>query len=154
MFLFFGCEKDSINKSEITEFNNKWDLEQIKASGTLRALMLYSGTTYYLYKGRPMGYEFELLERLAKYLDVSLEIIVVKNLNELFEKWANTHQSILEVSNEPLVSKDIVGNKHSCVIDAELTSVIGYMIKVVGWYDNEMGYSNRLLDAAQKLKTH
>ena len=75
-------------------------------------------------------------------------------VNELFEKWANTHQSILEVSNEPLVSKDIVGNKHSCVIDAELTSVIGYMIKVVGWYDNEMGYSNRLLDAAQKLKTH
>jgi glyceraldehyde 3-phosphate dehydrogenase len=75
-------------------------------------------------------------------------------VNELFEKWANTHQSILEVSHEPLVSKDIVGNKHSCIIDAELTSVIGYMIKVVGWYDNEMGYSNRLLDAAEIIKKH
>lgn len=77
-----------------------------------------------------------------------------KEVNELFETWANTNQSILEVSYEPLVSKDIVGNKHSCIIDAELTSVIGYMIKVVGWYDNEMGYSNRLLDAAEKLMKH
>ena len=75
-------------------------------------------------------------------------------VNALFESWANTHENIFEVSHEPLVSKDIVGNKHSCIIDAELTSVIGYMIKVVGWYDNEMGYSNRLLDAAQILKMH
>jgi glyceraldehyde 3-phosphate dehydrogenase len=77
-----------------------------------------------------------------------------REVNELFEAWANTRQSILEVSHEPLVSRDIVGNKHSCIIDAELTSVIGYMIKVVGWYDNEMGYSNRLLDAAEKLMKH
>ncbi len=77
-----------------------------------------------------------------------------KEVNDLFEAWANTHESILEVSHEPLVSRDIVGNKHSCIIDAELTSVIGYMIKVVGWYDNEMGYSNRLLDAAEKLMKH
>lgn len=77
-----------------------------------------------------------------------------KEVNELFESWANTQEHILEVSHEPLVSKDIVGNKHSCIIDAELTSVIGYMIKVVGWYDNEMGYSNRLLDAAEKLSKH
>ncbi len=77
-----------------------------------------------------------------------------KEVNDLFEAWANTRESILEVSHEPLVSRDIVGNKHSCIIDAELTSVIGYMIKVVGWYDNEMGYSNRLLDAAEKLMKH
>lgn len=77
-----------------------------------------------------------------------------REVNDLFEAWANTRQSILEVSHEPLVSRDIVGNKHSCIIDAELTSVIGYMIKVVGWYDNEMGYSNRLLDAAEKLMKH
>ncbi|MFY8077718.1 MAG: type I glyceraldehyde-3-phosphate dehydrogenase [Flavobacteriales bacterium] len=77
-----------------------------------------------------------------------------KEVNDLFEAWASARQSILEVSYEPLVSRDIVGNKHSCIIDAELTSVIGYMIKVVGWYDNEMGYSNRLLDAAEKLMKH
>ena len=95
LFLFFGCEKDSINKSEITEFNNKWDLEQIKASGTLRALTVYSGTSYFLYKGRPMGYEFELLERFAEYLDVDLEMIVVKNINELFEKLNNGEDDII-----------------------------------------------------------
>ena len=76
----------------------------------------------------------------------------VSEVNQLFESWAKTRNSILEVSQEPLVSRDIVGNKHSCIIDAELTSVIGYMIKVVGWYDNEMGYSNRLLDAAEILQ--
>lgn len=75
-------------------------------------------------------------------------------VNVLFEEWAKTRKGILEVSQEPLVSRDIVGNKYSCIIDAELTSVIGYMIKVVGWYDNEMGYSNRLLDAAEKLMKH
>ena len=95
LFLFFGCEKDSINKSEITEFNNKWDLEQIKASGTLRALTVYSGTSYFLYKGRPMGYEFELLERFVEYLDVDLEMIVVKNINELFEKLNNGEGDII-----------------------------------------------------------
>jgi glyceraldehyde 3-phosphate dehydrogenase len=81
-------------------------------------------------------------------------VTTATEVNRLFESWANTHQKILEVSYEPLVSKDIVGNKHSCTIDAELTSVIGYMIKVVGWYDNEMGYSNRLLDAAEIIRKH
>ncbi|MEQ3796426.1 transporter substrate-binding domain-containing protein [Flavobacteriaceae bacterium MJ-SS4] len=95
LFLLFGCEKDLINKSEITEINESWDLEQIKASGTLRALMIYSGTTYYLYKGRPMGYEFELLERFAEYLDVSLEIIVVNDLDEIFEKLNNGEGDIV-----------------------------------------------------------
>jgi len=77
------------------------------------------------------------------------KLTTAQEVNNLFENWSNTNQSILEVSYEPLVSKDIVGNKHSCILDAELTSVIGYMIKIVGWYDNEMGYSNRLLDAAE-----
>ncbi len=93
--LFFCCEKDSIKKNKTIEINDKWDLEQIKASGTLRALTVYSGTTYYLYKGRPMGYEFELLERLAKYLDVTLEMIVVNNVDELFEKLNNGEGDIV-----------------------------------------------------------
>lgn len=82
------------------------------------------------------------------------KLTTAQEVNELFEGWSNTNQSILEVSHEPLVSRDIVGNKHSCILDAELTSVIGYMIKIVGWYDNEMGYSNRLLDAAEKIMKH
>lgn len=75
-----------------------------------------------------------------------------EEVNELFLNWSNSKMNIMEISGEPLVSRDIVGNRHSCIIDAELTSVIGYMIKVVGWYDNEMGYSNRLLDAAEILQ--
>lgn len=95
LFLFLSCEKNSIKNNELIEFDEKWDLEQIKASGTLRALTVYSGTTYYLYKGRPMGYEFELLERFAEYLDVDLEMIVVNNVNELFEKLNNGEGDIV-----------------------------------------------------------
>ncbi|NNC49132.1 MAG: transporter substrate-binding domain-containing protein [Flaviramulus sp.] len=95
LFLFFCCEKDSINKKEVIETSKTWDLKQIKASGTLRALMVYSGSTYYLYKGRPMGYEFELLERFSKYLGVTLEIKVVNNVNELFEKLNNGEGDIV-----------------------------------------------------------
>ncbi len=62
------------------------DLEAIKKEGKLRALTVYSGTSYFLYKGQPMGYEFDMLKRFAKHLDVELEIVVVKNLDELITK--------------------------------------------------------------------
>ncbi len=60
-------------------------------------------------------------------------------------------KGILEYTEDPIVSIDIVGNSHSCVFDAQLTSVIGNMVKIMGWYDNEAGYSNRLLDLVKKL---
>ena len=60
-------------------------------------------------------------------------------------------KGILAYTEDPLVSVDIIGNPNSCVFDAELTSVIGKMVKIVGWYDNEAGYSNRLVDLFQKL---
>lgn len=91
-----SCNQKNENKE--TTVNNKtihWDLADIKKSGKLRALTIYSGTTYFLYKGRPMGYEFELLERLAKHLGVSLEVIVVKNVDELFQKLNNGEGDIL-----------------------------------------------------------
>jgi glyceraldehyde 3-phosphate dehydrogenase len=49
-------------------------------------------------------------------------------------------------SDDPIVSSDIVGSAASCTFDAPLTMAIGNMVKVVGWYDNEWGYSNRLVD--------
>jgi glyceraldehyde 3-phosphate dehydrogenase len=55
-------------------------------------------------------------------------------------------KGIVEYTDEPLVSIDIVGNPHSVIFDSELTSVKGKMVKIIGWYDNEMGYSNRLAD--------
>ena len=64
---------------------------------------------------------------------------------------ANFDLQVLEYSDEPLVSRDIVGSPFSCVFDSQLTSVIGRMVKVVGWYDNEIGYSHRLVDLAARL---
>ena len=60
------------------------DLPQIRERDTLRAITSYSSTSYFLYRGQPMGYEYELLERLAEHLDMELEIVVADNLNEVF----------------------------------------------------------------------
>jgi glyceraldehyde 3-phosphate dehydrogenase len=73
-------------------------------------------------------------------------------VNALFKKYAETSlKGILEYSELPLVSVDIIGNPHSCIVDAELTSVIERMVKIVGWYDNEAGYSNRLADLIELI---
>jgi glyceraldehyde 3-phosphate dehydrogenase len=60
-------------------------------------------------------------------------------------------KGILEYNEDPIVSIDIVGNTHSCIFDAELTQVIGNTAKVVGWYDNETGYSARVADLIEKI---
>lgn len=59
---------------------------------------------------------------------------------------------VLEYTEDSIVSADIVGNTHSCVFDAQLTSIVGGLVKVVGWYDNEMGYSSRLADLVEKIR--
>lgn len=70
-----------------------------------------------------------------------------EEINLAFKKAAEAElKGIVEYTEDPIVSKDIVGNPSSCIFDAELTSVIGNMVKTVGWYDNEAGYSNRLVD--------
>ena len=66
--------------SEITR-----DLETIKESGVLYAVTMYSSTSYFLYRGQPMGFEYELLERIADYLDVKLEIVIAKDMFEMVE---------------------------------------------------------------------
>jgi glyceraldehyde 3-phosphate dehydrogenase len=71
----------------------------------------------------------------------------VDEVNNLLQAAANTTMNgILAVSSDPLVSIDIVGRKESSIIDAELTKVDGNLIKLVSWYDNESGYSARLID--------
>jgi glyceraldehyde 3-phosphate dehydrogenase len=74
----------------------------------------------------------------------------VEGVNEAFRAAAGAGrlQGILEYSEEPLVSSDIIGSPASCVFDSQLTLVAGPMVKVFGWYDNEWGYSNRLVDLA------
>jgi glyceraldehyde 3-phosphate dehydrogenase len=71
----------------------------------------------------------------------------VKEINLAFKNAAaGPMKDILEYTEDPIVSTDIIGNPHSCIFDALLTSVVGGLVKVVGWYDNEMGYSSRLVD--------
>lgn len=73
--------------------------------------------------------------------------VSIAEINLAFKKAADTHlKAILQYTEDPIVSIDIVGNTHSCIFDAQMTSVIGNMIKIVGWYDNETGYSSRILD--------
>lgn len=88
-------------------------------------------------------------------IDISLvlkEDTTVKEINKAFKASAkNELKGILQYTEDPIVSIDIVGNSHSCIFDADLTSITGHMAKVVGWYDNEMGYSNRLADLVEKI---
>ncbi|RED47179.1 glyceraldehyde 3-phosphate dehydrogenase [Winogradskyella eximia] len=71
----------------------------------------------------------------------------IENVNSIFKNAAkNKLSGILEYTEDPIVSIDIVGNSHSCIFDSQMTSVIGNMVKIVGWYDNETGYSSRILD--------
>ncbi len=60
-------------------------------------------------------------------------------------------KNVLEYTSDPIVSVDILDNPYSCIFDSELTSVVGDLVKVVGWYDNESGYSNRLADLVVKI---
>ncbi len=71
----------------------------------------------------------------------------IEEVNSIFKNAANTNlKGILQYTEDPIVSIDIVGNPHSCIFDSQMTSVIGNMVKIVGWYDNETGYSSRILD--------
>ncbi len=76
----------------------------------------------------------------------------VEEINDAFKKASETHlKGILQYETDPIVSIDIVGNPHSCIFDAESTLVYGNTCKVLGWYDNEAGYSNRLADLMVKM---
>lgn len=76
----------------------------------------------------------------------------VEQINSIFKNASeSTLKGILQYTEEPIVSVDIIGNDHSCIFDAQLTSVLGRMVKVVGWYDNESGYSARLVDLIERI---
>jgi len=82
--------------------------------------------------------------------DITFNVIKetsIQEINEAFKKAAqNELQGILDYTEDPIVSIDIIGNPHSCTFDSLMTSVIGKMVKIIGWYDNEIGYCNRLID--------
>jgi glyceraldehyde 3-phosphate dehydrogenase len=76
----------------------------------------------------------------------------VDEINNAFKLASETYmKNIISYTEDPIVSVDIIGNSSSVIFDSELTSVIGNMIKLVGWYDNEAGYSNRLINLIELL---
>jgi glyceraldehyde 3-phosphate dehydrogenase len=94
----------------------------------------------------PDGSVTDLVVQVSK--DTSVE-----EVNELFRAAADSGplEGLLVYSDEPLVSQDVVGTPYSCTFDSQLTMVHGRMVKVFGWYDNEWGYSCRLVDLVSKM---
>jgi glyceraldehyde 3-phosphate dehydrogenase len=79
------------------------------------------------------------------------EEITVGQVNEAFLAYAKANSLTFSYTTIPLVSIDISGSPYSCIYDSEMTSVIGKLVKIIGWYDNESGYSNRLIDMVIRL---
>lgn len=78
--------------------------------------------------------------------------VSIEEINAAFKKASeNSLAGILEYTEDPIVSIDIVGNTHSCIFDAGMTSVVGKMVKIIGWYDNEIGYSSRIIDLIERI---
>lgn len=101
-------------------------------------------------KGKLDGYAMRVPVPVGSVTDLSVELsreASVAEINGALKAAAEGPlKGILEFTEDPIVSADIVTNPHSCIVDSQLTKVIGTSVKVVGWYDNEWGYSNRLVD--------
>ena len=98
-------------------------------------------------KGKLDGYAIRVPVPTGSATDLTFEAgreTTVEEVNAIIEKAADGR--FLKYSTDPIVSSDIVTDPASCIFDAPLTKVIGNQVKVVGWYDNEWGYSNRLVD--------
>jgi glyceraldehyde 3-phosphate dehydrogenase len=98
-------------------------------------------------KGKLDGYALRVPVPTGSVTDLTFEAgreTTVEEVNAIIEKAADGR--FLKYSTDPIVSSDIVTDPASCIFDAPLTKVIGNQVKVVGWYDNEWGYSNRLVD--------
>jgi glyceraldehyde 3-phosphate dehydrogenase len=80
------------------------------------------------------------------------KIPTAEQINAAFKKAAETDlKGILQYTEEPIVGVDVIGNPYSTIFDAEFTSVVNNLVKVIGWYDNEWGYSNRLVELTKKM---
>ena len=101
-------------------------------------------------KGKLDGYALRVPTPTGSATDLTFEAgreTTVEEVNAIVKKAAEGPlKGFLKYTEDPIVSADIVTDPHSCIFDAGLTKVIGNQVKVVGWYDNEWGYSNRLID--------
>jgi glyceraldehyde 3-phosphate dehydrogenase len=106
-------------------------------------------------KGKLDGYSYRVPVIDASIVDLSINLkkeVSVADLNSLLKQYAETSlKGILEYTEEQFVSSDILGNTHSSIVDGTLTKAIGKLIKVVAWYDNEVGISNRIAELVAYL---
>lgn len=107
-------------------------------------------------KGKMDGYSYRVPVIDASIVDLSINLkkeVSVNELNDLFKSYAGSSlKGILEYTEEQFVSADILGNTHSSIVDGTLTKAIGKFVKVVAWYDNEVGISNRIAELVTVLK--
>jgi glyceraldehyde 3-phosphate dehydrogenase len=105
-------------------------------------------------KGKLEGYALRVpvvdgsITTLAAHVENKIS---VEEVNTLFMYKAKEMMGVLEYTEEPIVSADIIHNPHSCIFDATLTRVSGNLVSIAGWYDNEWGYSCRLVDVAKRM---
>lgn len=102
-------------------------------------------------KGKLDGMAFRVPVPSGSMTDLTIQLkqnVSVEDVNAAFKKAAEqgSLKGILEYCTDPIVSSDIIGSKYSCIYDAALTMVMGKTIKIIGWYDNEAGYSARIAD--------
>lgn len=106
-------------------------------------------------KGRLDGFAMRVPTPTGSVTDLTVELekeVSAQEINKVMkEASANALKGIMEYTDEPIVSADITGNHSSCIFDSDLTAANGNMAKVVGWYDNEMGYSSRLADLTVRM---
>jgi len=104
--------------------------------------------------GKLDGYALRVPVPTGSITDLTVQVsraVTVAEVNAAYAKAAKEGQlaGLLSYTEDPIVSSDIVSDPHSCIFDAGLTKVIGDQVKVAGWYDNEWGYSNRLVDLTE-----
>lgn len=106
-------------------------------------------------EGKLSGMAMRVPTPSGSVTDLTIELIqeVSKDqINQAMKEASLTDlKGVLQYSEDPLVSSDIIGNKFSCIFDSKLTSTNGSLVKIIGWYDNEAGYSARLSDMALKF---
>lgn len=106
-------------------------------------------------KGKLDGYSYRVPVIDASIADLSINLkkeVSVADLNSILKHYAeNSLKGIMEYTEEQFVSADILGNTHSSIVDGSLTKAIGKLVKVVAWYDNEVGISNRIAELVSLL---
>ena len=106
-------------------------------------------------KGKLDGYAIRVPTITGSATDVTLILsrdVTKEEINAAMKEAADTYlKGVMEYTEDPIVSADIIGNAHSCIFDAGITSAKGNLVKIMGWYDNEAGYSARMADMTERF---